>query len=71
MNQMQIRSHFTGWHDVSREEGARYVKTLMGRLVHPGGKEEREKYIEERFVRGATVKELLAEQNGTSSALAR
>ncbi len=55
---IQIRSHFSDWHEADQEHAERYVRYLMDKMpAMPMS--EREAYVERRYLRGASVRELL------------
>lgn len=60
MDNIQIKSLFSDWHTVSREQAGRYVKHFMLTAVALQGKELVD-YIEQNRLRGTTVAELMEE----------
>ena len=60
-NQIEIKSIFTNWHKVDKKTAKRYVKNILhGATAMPF--EKRIEYIEEKKLKGISVKELLAEE---------
>lgn len=64
MGNIKIKSHFTDWHTVTREQAKEYAIFLLDNITTmPRG--ELEKYIEQNKIKGITIKELLEEiRNG-------
>lgn len=60
MDNIQIKSLFSDWHPVSREQARRYVKRFMLTAVAMHGKQLID-YIEQNRLRGCTVAELMKE----------
>lgn len=58
METIKIRSHFSGWHEVGREQAAQYVRHLMGGITAMP-QDRRGAYIEEHYLRGTSVHDLL------------
>ena len=57
---IMVKSFFTGWHEVSKEQAQNYVKHLwqgMTAIAEP----QKVAYIERNKLQGITVKELFAE----------
>ena len=60
MGKIEIKSLFTDWHEVSREQAKDYVRFLLSNITTKGN-EELEQYIEKNKLRGITIKELFEE----------
>lgn len=60
MEKIEIKSLFTDWHEVSREQAKDYVKFLLGNITTKKNKELIQ-YIESQKLRGITIKELFKE----------
>lgn len=58
MQEIKIKSHFTDWHTVTKEQAKRYAIFLLKNITTMTGK-ELEKYIEKNKIKGMTLKELL------------
>lgn len=58
MQEIKIKSHFTDWHTVTREQAKKYAIFLLSNITTMAG-EELEKYIEKNKIKGITVKKLL------------
>lgn len=56
---IQIRSLYSGWKEVEKEDAISFTKHLMDNLPAIQGKENKIKYINDYRLRGATVEELL------------
>ena len=60
-DEVEIRSHFTAWHLVNKEQARRYVEHKLENM--PAIKQElRAAYIDANYLRGITVAELLEER---------
>lgn len=60
MEKIEIKSLFTDWHEVSREQAKDYVKFLLSNITTKKNK-ELVQYIESNKLRGITIKELFEE----------
>ena len=60
MEKIEIKSIYTDWHEVSREQAKDYVKFLLSNITTKKNK-ELVQYIESNKLRGITVKELFEE----------
>lgn len=56
MNNIQVKSLFTGWHTVTEEQARRFVLHIMNNSTALKNPVE---YIEQNRLRGCTVAELL------------
>lgn len=56
---IQIRSLYSGWKEVEKEDAVSFTKYLMANLPAIQEKENKIKYINDYRLRGATVEELL------------
>lgn len=59
---IQIKSFFTDWQEVDKETAKRFVKGIMQGATAINYN-EKIKYIEDKKLRGITVKELLEDNN--------
>ena len=58
MNNIQIKSLFTNWHNVSEEQAIKYVTFLINNITTMNNEKVIE-YIEKNRLKGITVDELL------------
>lgn len=56
---IEIKSWFTDWHEVNKEQAIKFVKVLLnGMLI---SRDKKYDYIEKNHLRGISIKELLGE----------
>lgn len=60
MEKIEIKSLFTDWHEVSKQQAKDYVKFLLSNITTKKNKELIQ-YIESQKLRGITIKELFKE----------
>ena len=60
MEKIEIKSFFTGWHEVTRERAETHVRFLLEHVTTMRGQKLID-YIETNRLRGIKVKELLGE----------
>ena len=60
ISNIQIRSHFSNWHNVGVEQATCYIKNRMSCIVHPSDPKARKKYIEKNYLRGISIDQLLS-----------
>lgn len=58
MQKIEIKSHFTDWHTVTKKQAQKYAKFLLENITSMRG-EKLERYIEKNKIRGIKLKELL------------
>ena len=58
---IEIRGFFSDWHEVSKEQAKEYVSDIMKRMTALK-KSEQIAFVEEKRLRGITVKELFETQ---------
>lgn len=58
MEKIEIKSFFTDWHEVSREQAKEYIKFLLENITTMRG-EKLIQYIEGNKIRGIRVNKLL------------
>lgn len=58
MQKIQIKSHFTDWHTVTKKQAQKYVRFLLENITTMEG-EKLTRYIEKNKIRGIKLKELL------------
>ena len=59
---IEIRGFFSDWHEVSKEQAKEYVSNLMQRMTALK-KSEQIAFIEEKRLRGISVKDLLSDKS--------
>ena len=59
---IEIRSFFSDWHEVSKEQANEYVSNLMQRMTALK-KSEQIAFIEQKRLRGISVKDLLSDKS--------
>lgn len=55
---IKVKFLFSDWHEVSKEQAKEFVKTILSGMTM-NGKERKIKYINEHYLRGSTVEELI------------
>ena len=58
MSKIEIKSHFTDWHEVTKEQAKKYAKFLLENITTLEG-ENLTRYIEKNKIHGIKLKELL------------
>lgn len=58
MQKIQIKSHFTDWHTVTKKQAKKYARFLLENITTMEG-EKLTRYIEKNKIRGIKLKELL------------
>ena len=53
---IKIKFLFSDWHEVSKEQAKEFVKTILNSITMSG---EKIKYINEQYLMGSTVEELI------------
>lgn len=58
MQKIQIKSHFTDWHTVTRRQAQKYARFLLENITTMEG-DKITRYIEKNKIKGIKLKELL------------
>lgn len=56
-----IKTHFTNWHKVSKEQAKEYIRFMHKRIVAIKESDKAD-YINQKYLQGITVQELLYEE---------
>lgn len=59
---IEIRGFFTDWHEVDEEKAREYISKIMKMMIAMN-KSEQIAFIEQKRLRGITVKELLSDKS--------